>query len=167
MDRSHCLLDLQQQIRALRDRHKRNVEAVRKLGADLTPVENARFEVGTLLCLDLLHDLEEMTSCWHRDFPAYRATEEKILEEQQEKRLRPEQAPGPDRWEKLWQETGSVPEVGEQPIDATIQVLDSPDEVCLRWPDGSMTGLHWDGHEWRQADTRDTCPCDVGARDTL
>jgi len=163
MDRSHCLLDLEQQIRAMRERYQRNVETDRELGLASTPRAEARLEV----CLDLIRHLEGMASRWREDSPFYRATEEKILEEQQEKRLRPEQAPGPDRWEKLWQETGSVPEVGEQPIDATIQVLDSPDEVCLRWPDGSMTGLHWDGHEWRQADTRDTCPCDVGARDTL
>jgi len=108
-----------------------------------------------------------MASRWREDSPFYRATEEKILEEQQERDLRPEQAPGPDRWEKLWQETGHVPEPGEPSVDAVIQVSNFPDEVCLCWPDGSMTGLHWDGHEWRQADTRDTCPCDVGARDTL
>lgn len=71
----HCLLDLGELIQSLYDRRARNIEAVRALGRDLTPAEDARFEVGFGLATDMIRDLEAMQRAWSDGCGAYRVTE--------------------------------------------------------------------------------------------
>jgi hypothetical protein len=78
LTKNHCAMDLRQLIRQQRDRIRANADAVK--GRELTPVEEARFEVGTLLLMDLVQQLEEMVGCWDKDHPAYRVTEQALEE---------------------------------------------------------------------------------------
>ena len=79
LNKTHCSMDLRQLIRQQRDRIQDNVEAVK--GRELSPVEEARFEVGIRLLTDLVQQLEEMAGCWDKDHPAYRVTERALEEE--------------------------------------------------------------------------------------
>jgi hypothetical protein len=67
-----------------------------------------------------------------------------------------------DRWTELWRIAADGPDG-----NATIEIGDSPDEVALVWPDGSVSGLYWRNNKWHRHETLDTAPCDVAARDTL
>ena len=75
----HCTMDLRQLIRQQRDRLQDNVDSVK--GCELTPVQEARFEVGTLLLMDLIQKLEELAGCWDSGDPAYRVTEQALEKE--------------------------------------------------------------------------------------
>lgn len=66
-----------------------------------------------------------------------------------------------DRWAMLHEIAANGEEV------ARIEVTDDPCEVVLVWPDGSKAGLYWSGESWRWAESLDTAPCDVSARDVL
>lgn len=66
-----------------------------------------------------------------------------------------------DRWSKLWDWA-----VAEDTV-ALIRPGENENEVGLEWPDGSATGLFWDGEDWRPREALCTCPCDVAARDAF
>lgn len=74
----HCATDLREMIRLLEERQQRNIDAVRGMDRELTPVENARFEVGFGLLSDLLRDLRQMADGWEQGQPNYRVTEKAL-----------------------------------------------------------------------------------------
>jgi hypothetical protein len=80
MEVKHCTMDLREMIRLLEERQQRNIDAVREMGRELTPVENARFEVGFGLLSDLLIDLRQMADGWDNGLPNYRITEKELDE---------------------------------------------------------------------------------------
>ena len=75
MNSADYLMDLRALLRALRERQDRNVTAIRAIDRELTPIEEARFDVGWRLLRDVIMDIEEMESAWTQDVPAYRVTE--------------------------------------------------------------------------------------------
>jgi hypothetical protein len=78
MEKAHYLSDLDEMIASLVARDQRNIEAVRELKRELTPVENARFEVGWGFIRDQLMDLRKMREWWAKDQPMYRKTEKML-----------------------------------------------------------------------------------------
>jgi hypothetical protein len=68
-------MDLREMIRLLEERQQRNIAAVREMDRDLTPTEEARFEVGFGLLADLVNDLCNMANGWEDAQPNYRVTE--------------------------------------------------------------------------------------------
>lgn len=76
MEVKHCVMDVREMLRLLTERRRKNVDEVR--GKELTPVQEARFEVGTLLLMDLERDLRKMANAWEDGYPAYRVTEEDL-----------------------------------------------------------------------------------------
>jgi len=81
MELKHCVMDIEDIVRGMRERIQHNVDDVRKMDRDLTPVEDARFEVGTLLLKDVVDDLEQVIAAWKDNAPARRVTEIAIKEE--------------------------------------------------------------------------------------
>lgn len=81
MQVKHCVMDLRELIRLLEERQQRNVEAIRSMDRDPTPVEEARFEVGFGLLADLVGDLRSMANGWEDDQPNYRVTERALKEQ--------------------------------------------------------------------------------------
>lgn len=75
MELKHCVMDLEDIVRGMHERIQRNVDDVREMGRDLTPVEDARFEVGTLLLKDVVDDLEQVIAAWKDNAPARRVTQ--------------------------------------------------------------------------------------------
>ena len=73
-------------IRLLEERQQRNIESVRAMDRDLTPEEEARFDVGVRLLMDLLRDLHSMADGWEQDLPHYRVTEKELAAEAQQRR---------------------------------------------------------------------------------
>jgi hypothetical protein len=74
----HCVMDLEDMIKSMQDRLQRNVDDVKKMGRELTEVEDARFEVGSLLLMDIVDDLQGVVAAWKDNAPARRVTEEAI-----------------------------------------------------------------------------------------
>ena len=66
-----------------------------------------------------------------------------------------------DVWGKLY----DIASDNEPP--AKIIVTDDPGEVVLEYPDGSRAGLHWNAGDWHFAETLNTAPGDVAARDSF
>lgn len=78
MELPHYLSDLDEMIAGLVAREQRNIEAVRELDRELTPEENARFEVGWGFIRDQLTDLRTMRDWWAKGQPMYRKTEQML-----------------------------------------------------------------------------------------
>lgn len=81
MDVKHCVMDLEDYIKSMRNRLKENTEEVKKLGEKLSRVEEARYVVGRGLLLDTMNDLEDIIAAWKDNAPARRSTEIAIREE--------------------------------------------------------------------------------------
>ena len=64
-----------------------------------------------------------------------------------------------NQWTKLW----DIALGG----NAKIEVTDNEFEVALRYPDGSCAVLYWHENDWQFAETLNSCPGDVAARDSL
>jgi len=80
MKQDHFLSDLDEMIAGLQARRQRNVEAVKAMTRELTPAEDARFEVGWGMLTDQINDLQKMRDGWAEGHPMYRKTE-KMLED--------------------------------------------------------------------------------------
>ena len=78
MEIEHCISDLDEMISGLEQRAQRNIDAVKELERELTPEEDARFEVGWGFIRDQLDDLRKMRECWSRDEGFYRKTEQAL-----------------------------------------------------------------------------------------
>lgn len=70
-----------------------------------------------------------------------------------------------DKWAKLWNYATCDCD-GDAVI---IPDPDDPNEVTLRWPDGSESRLYWcwATNQWEHHESISGCPGDVAARDTL
>lgn len=77
----HCQMDLDKLIERLQERLQRNIDAIKSLDREPTPVEEARFEVGWGLLRDLLIDLNGMKDSWADGRGAYRVTEKDLSHE--------------------------------------------------------------------------------------
>jgi len=97
MEVKHCTMDLRELIRMIEERKQRNIDAVREMDRELTPVENARFEVGVGLMMDLLVDLRQMADGWDQGLPNYRITEKALEEPDGTDRDRTESPEGADQ----------------------------------------------------------------------
>lgn len=78
MELKHCVMDLEDIVREMRERLKKNVEYVKERGFKLTKVEENRFEVGHLQLMNVVDDLERVIAAWKDGAPARRVTEEAI-----------------------------------------------------------------------------------------
>ena len=76
-----CLVDLDTLIAQLQERYRNNLDEARSI-PELSPVQEARFEVGMLLLRDLMHDLHVMRDQWAQGGAAYRVTEQQMAKEQ-------------------------------------------------------------------------------------
>lgn len=78
----HCIMDMAELTNGIRDRLQRNIDEIKASTRKLTPVEEARFEVGYGLLKDLLIDLDNIKKSWEGGHGAYRITE-KILDHEE------------------------------------------------------------------------------------
>jgi len=79
MEQKHFIADIDEMIAGLEARRQRNIEAVKAMGRELTPAEDARFEVGWGMLTDMITDLTKLRDGWRDGHPMYRKTE-KMLE---------------------------------------------------------------------------------------
>jgi hypothetical protein len=80
MEVKHCVMDMEDIVVGMRGRLKDNIEYVKAKGDALTKQEETRFEVGHLLLLDIMKDLEGVIASWREGYPARRVTEKAIAE---------------------------------------------------------------------------------------
>ena len=81
MKKKHFIADIGEMAALLEARLQRNLDAVRSMDRDLTPVENARFETGWGALRDQITSLREMQEAWERGHPVYRKVEKMIEDE--------------------------------------------------------------------------------------
>lgn len=82
MTGDHYISDVRAIIKSMQDRIDRNVEDVRGMEHGMTPVQEARFDVGTRMLMDLIRDLLSVIECWKDGKAAYRVTEKMMALEQ-------------------------------------------------------------------------------------